>query len=521
MDPQPNQPVAPLQSFPGGEALPAAAVPPSPAGKPGESLLDRILGSNDQPAERRVTGLLDRFLAEPSPARALALWVGPDALKSGARDAICRRLGRDLARLDELLNRQVNAILHHPNFQKLEGSWRGLAYLVNQVPEGMNIQVKVLNISWPALVRDLDRANDFDRSQLFRKVYDAEFGMPGGEPFGVLLGDYEIRNHPNDLDALGKIAGVAAAAFAPFIAAAHPTLLELGTFTDLQRPINLGAAFAGPEFLKWRALREREDARFVGLTLPRVLMRMPYRDDSGRVDRFLFREDVSAADRSGYLWANAAYAYGSVLIRAFAAHGWLAAIRAIYPDQEAGGLVRGLPQHCFTTDHPGLVPRSSTEVQITDMQEKELGDYGFLPLCSCPDSGLSAFYGSQSIQKPQVYTDAGATVNARLSSMLQYMFCVSRFAHYLKVMARDQIGSHQEPAQLQDYLRRWLYEYVVGNSHASAAVKAERPLREAKVEVRPTPGQPGRFECAFFLRPHFQLDQLVSMIRLRTQLAGA
>ena len=356
------------------------------------------------------TSALDRFLQEPVPGKALQQWLGPlPALHGPAlKRYVAQRLNRDIARLDALLNGQVNAILHHPDFQKLEASWRSLHFLVQQVPDGGNVKIRVLNVSWKELTRDLTvRALEFDHSDLFRKVYSDEFGTPGGEPFGVLLGDYEIRHrmsadYPyNDLETLNAVAGVAAAAFAPFIAAAHPSLLELTSFADLERPLNLSRTFEHLDYLKWKAFRKKQDARFVGLTLPRVLVRLPYVDDSARTDGFRFREEVASAERGNYLWGNAAYAFGAVLIRAFVESGWLADIRGARRGELSGGVVAGLPVHSFSTDKSGVAPKCSTDTIITDAQEKELGALGFIPLCYCQDTELSAFYGNQSVQEPQ------------------------------------------------------------------------------------------------------------------------
>jgi type VI secretion system ImpC/EvpB family protein len=508
----------------------AAETPTEPSlpreGPTPRSLLDALLDAAPSDSARSL-GLLEGFLKASSPAEALTCWLGSIAPFKDAegKRALAQRLNRDIARLDQLLNRQVNAILHHPRFQKLEASWRGLTYLVDQVAEGANIKVRVLDLSWEDLVRDQQRALEFDQSQLFRKVYDDEFGTPGGEPFGALLGDYEIHLRPSaehptdDVATLGSIASVAAAAFAPFIAAAHPSLLELNSFAGLEKPLDLGRTYAQVEYVKWRALRQQEDTRFVGLTLPRILMRLPYRDDSARPDGFCFREDVETPpDRGGYLWGNAAYAFGAVLVRAFASSGWLASIRSVRRGEEDGGLVTDLPVHSFGTDRLGVAAKISTEVALTDMQDKELGDHGFLPLSPCPDTELSAFHGSQSLQKPQTYNEQTATVNARLSAMLQYMLCVSRFAHYLKVIARDKTGKFLGAAECEDYLRRWLISYTNANDNAGPDIKARHPLREAKVQVREVPGRPGRYTCIAHLRPHFQLDQMVSTVRLVTRL---
>jgi type VI secretion system ImpC/EvpB family protein len=489
-----------------------------------EAVAEAAAGNRDQAGQT-----LEQFLREPSPGKALALWLGRTTTSREAltRAQVARRLNRDIACLDALLNVQVNAILHHPRFQQLEASWRGVHYLVRQVPEGENIKVRVLNVTWREMVRDLERSIEFDQSQLFRQVYGGEFGTPGGEPFGALLGDYEIRPRPgpghptDDVAALTAISAVAAAAFAPFLAAAHPSLLDLDSFTELERPGNLVRTFEQPEYLKWRAFRRLEDARFVGLTLPRVLMRLPYPDCAPRVDGFRFREEVAKPDRSQYLWGSAAYALGAVLIRTFATSGWLATIRGVPPGEAGGGLVTGLPVPAFATDKPGVSARCATDVVITDAQDKALGELGFLPLCHCQDTELAAFHGNQSVQQPAPYDEPAATVNARLSAMLQYVFCVSRVAHYLKVISRDKIGSFAGPADCEAYLRRWLSRYTNSNEKTSLEMRARYPLREARVEVRERPEKPGHYLCVAHLRPHFQLDQMVSAVKLVTELGSS
>jgi type VI secretion system ImpC/EvpB family protein len=480
---------------------------------------------------------LDRFLQEASMPRALCLWLGLDDSSAPRPDRaeITRRLSRDIARIDDLLAGQVNAILHHPAFQKLEASWRGLSYLVWKLPENDSIKIRVLNVSWAELVQDQTRALEFDQSQLFRKVYESEFGHPGGEPFGVLLGDYEIHlrpgaEHPyDDLETLSKISGVAAAAFAPFIAGVHPTFFGLDSFTKLERPLSLSRAIDHQvEYLNWRRFRQTEDARFVGLTLPRMLMRLPHEPVDHEGWRLHFREEVGGPDRSKYLWGNAAFAFGAVLIRGFTNSGWLADIRGVRQGIDAsgdkiclddGGLVTGLPVHSFGTDRSGLAIKSSTEVIITDGREKELDELGFIPLCHCQDTEFSAFYTTASVQKPKVYDDPRATVNARLSAMLQYILCVSRFSHYLKVISRDKIGSMASPEDCERYLGEWLRKYTTASDTAGPADRAKYPLREAKVTVRERPDKPGSYHCVIHLRPHFQLDQMFMTMRLTTDLA--
>jgi type VI secretion system protein ImpD len=350
--------------------------------------------------------------------------------------------------------------------------------------------------------------------------------MPGGEPFSVLLGDYEIHprpgpDHPtDDISTLGKIAGVAAAAFAPFLAGIHPSFLDLESFADLERPLDLSRTLEQVQYTKWKALRGTDDARFVGLVMPRVLMRLPYDDSTSRVDRFRFREDVAGPDRKGYLWGNAVYSFGSILLHSFSECSWLADIRGVPQDERSGGLISGLPVQSFSTDSLGIAVKSSTDARITDRLEKELADLGLIPLSYCPDTEVSAFFSNQSVQQPRKYDDPVATANARLSVMLQYMLCVARFAHYLKVMTRDKVGSFTTSEELQEYLRRWLVKYTAAQDKADMATKARFPLRESQVQIREHPGKPGSFLGVIHLRPHFQLDQVITAVRLTTELSA-
>jgi type VI secretion system protein ImpD len=502
------------------EPLPEPAAIASTA--PARGLLDIVLDATGTAASP-----LERFLQEQTPAKALAHWLGavPAYNTAALKQHIAQRLARDIARIDRLVNAQVNAILHHADFQKLEASWRSLLFLVHQVPEGgeKQVKIKMLNVSWKELTKDLTvRTVEFDQSQLFRKVYNEEFGSPGGEPYSVLLGDYEIRHkmsadHPyNDVDTLAAISGVAAAAFAPFVASAHPSLLELTSFADLAKPMDLSRTFDHLDYLKWKAFRKTDDARYVGLTLPHVLARTPYTDDSARTDGFRFREDVSGLDRSKYLWGNACYAFGAVLIGAFIESGWLADIRGARRGNEiSGGMVAGLPVHHFTTDKRGVAPKCSTDSIITDAQEKELGMLGFIPLCHCQDTELAAFYGNQSVQEPRAYSEGTATINARLSAMLQYILCAARFAHHIKVMGRDRVGSYANAGAMQHFLRGWLQNYITSTDKAGPKF----PLREGRVEVEEIAGKPGSYACKMYLRPHYQLDQMATVLKMESTLA--
>lgn len=509
------------------EAAWADAAPTAAQPEVHVSVLDQIIEATGAP-EAEPARRLDQFLHEESPAAALRMWLDWTGRTAGAadKDQLARLLNRDVAQLDGLLNEQLNALLHHPRFQKLEAAWRGLRYLVEQKGDAEDVKIRVLSVRWDELARDVERAIEFDQSQLFRKVYEEEFGRAGGEPFGVVLGDYEIRHLPSrehpidDVSVLTAVSQVAAAAFAPFVAGAHPALFELESFAALQQPLNHAKTFEQLDYLKWRAFRDTEDSRFAALTLPRVLMRLPYRDDGSRHDRFRFREDTGGRDAGKYLWGNAAYALGAVLIRAFKASGWLSDIRGVQRGVEGGGLVPGLCAASAATDKPGLVPTGSTDVIITDRMEPELSELGFIPLCRCQDTDDSAFYGTPTVQKPKKYDDPAATANARISAMLQYMLCTSRFAHYLKVAARDKIGSFVEPEECERYLHDWLQRYVTADAEASPETKAQYPLRQADVRVRQHPDKPGSYVCVIHLWPHFQLDDLTTSVRLTAELSA-
>jgi type VI secretion system protein ImpD len=485
--------------------------------------------------------------------------------RSGEGAARAARIQRLIAAIDARIGEQVDAILHHPAFQKLEASWRGLRYLVERAAEAgsENIVIRAFNVSWKELARDAERAAEFDQTALFQLVYEAEYGIAGGQPFSVLIGDYQIRPAPSeespidDLEVLASIAQTASAAFAPFIAGAHPSLLGLDEFTQLERLTDLEQRFQSPQYAKWRNLRNNEDMRFVGLTLPRVLIRLPYAGPQVTIRRrfcvrcgadapdragpcpgcssplnpadgfstrnesmgFRYREEV-AGQRSRYLWANAAFAFGAVLIRAFSQSGWLADIRGTSRDRDEGGIVSGLPIDSFGYDAPDVAPKMSTEVIIHDRLERSLSEVGLIPLCHCYDTPFCAFYSNRSVHRPQTYDTEAATLNARISSMLQYTLCVSRFAHYLKVLSREAIGSAIEPHVLEDRLRDWLHGYVTPDELARPEVKARYPLREASVTVRPKPGRPGEHDCVIKLWPHYQLDDLLLSVRMVTTLDG-
>ena len=419
-----------------------------------------------------------------------------------------------IADIDTLISKQLNEIMHHEEFQKLEGTWRGLHYFVHQSETSVMLKIKVLNTSKDDLRRDLERATEFDQSALFKKVYEEEFGTFGGAPFGALVGDYEFGRHPQDLELLQKISNVAAAAHAPFFSAASPLLFNLDSFADIGTPRDLAKIFDTVEYAKWKSFRDSEDSRFVGLCLPHVLMRLPYGPETVPVETFNFKEDVDGKDHSKYLWGNAAYAMATRLTDAFSRYGWCAAIRGV----EGGGLVEGLPTHTFSTDDGEVALKCPTEIAITDRREKELSDLGFIPLVHCKGTDYAAFFGAQSCQKSRKYDTAAANANARLSTQLQYIMATSRFAHYLKAMMRDTVGSFMSRKNCEDFLNRWISNYVTADDTASQSTKAQFPLREARVDVVDVPGKPGVYRAAAFLRPHFQLDELTVSLRLVAEL---
>lgn len=419
-----------------------------------------------------------------------------------------------IAQIDELISNQLNEVMHAEDFQKIEASWRGLNYLVMNSETGTRLKLRVLNITQKELLNDLEKATEFDQSALFKKVYEEEYGTFGGHPYGLIVGDFEFGRHPQDMALLEKIASVAAASHAPFIAAADPKMLDMAGFTDLSAPRDLAKIFESAELIKWRSLRDADDSRYVALMLPHILMRLPYGPDTIPVEGVNFVEDVDGKDHKKYLWGNAAWALAQRITNAFSLYGWCAAIRGV----EGGGLVEGLPTHTFTTDEGDIALKCPTEIAITDRREKELNDLGFIALCHCKGTDYAAFFGGQTINRPRAYDTDQANANARLSSVLPYILASSRFAHYLKSMMRDKIGSFQTKDQISTFLNRWISQYVTADDAAQQAVKAKYPLREARVDVSEVPGKPGAYRATVFLRPHFQLEELTASIRLVAEL---
>jgi type VI secretion system protein ImpC len=430
---------------------------------------------------------------------------------------LSRTLDRAIAAIDQKLSAQLNAVMHHPRFLQLEGSWRGLHYLVMNSETGTSLKLRVLNLSKRELNRDLTRAVEFDQSQLFKQIYENEFGTPGGEPYGALIGDYEWTAHPDDIESLRLMSNVAAAGFAPFISGVGAGMFGFKDWTELSRPRDLAKIFETQEYAKWRSLRDSEDARFVNLVMPRVIARLPYGAATKPIDEFGYEEapyDAAGAAKpmqhNEYCWMNAAYVLGARLTDAFAQTGFCVAIRGA----ENGGKVENLPYHVFTSDDGDLDAKCPSEIGITDRREKELSDLGFLPLCHYKNTDYAVFFGAQSIQKPKKYDRPEATANAAISARLPYLMATSRFAHYLKVMARDKIGSFMEASDVERWLNRWIQNYVNSSDTAGAEMKARYPLREARVEVRDIPGRPGSYNAIAYLRPWLQMEELTTSMRL-------
>lgn len=472
-------------------------------------------------AEAGELSLLDSIISDTRVARS-------DSEKERAKDLISElvnevmsgavTVSKDLitsieariAQIDAVVSEQLSSVMHHPDFQKLESSWRGLHYLVHQSETGTALKINVFNTSKKDLIKDFKSAAEFDQSALFKKIYEEEYGTFGGAPFAALIGDYEFSNHPEDLYLLEEISHVASAAHAPFFGAANAGLFGLDTFTDLSKPRDLAKGFDTVEYAKWKSFRASEDARYVGLTLPHVLGRLPYGSATVPVEEFNYEEDVTGKEHNKYLWVNASYSLGVRLTNAFAKHGWCAAIRGV----EGGGLVEGLPTHTFTTDDGEVALKCPTEIAITDRREKELADLGFIPLVHCKGTDYAAFFSTQSVQKAKEYDTDTANANARLSNQLQYIMATSRFAHYLKSMVRDKIGSFASRADCQHFLSRWIDQYVLASDDATQEMKAKYPLREARIDVSEVPGKPGMYKAVAYLKPHFQLEGLTASLRL-------
>jgi type VI secretion system protein ImpC len=425
-----------------------------------------------------------------------------------------------IAEIDKKLSQQINTIMHNPAFQALESAWRGLHYLVNNTETDEMLKIRVMNISKKELHKTLRKFKgaNWDQSPIFKRLYEEEFGQLGGEPYGCLVGDYYFDHNAPDVELLGEMSKISAAMHAPFISGTAPSLLQMESWQELSNPRDLTKIFTTPEYAGWRSLRESEDARYLGLAMPRFLARQPYGAKSNPVEQFDFEEDTAGADSSKYSWANAAYAMATNINRSFKLYGWCSRIRGI----ESGGSVEGLPTHAFPTDDGGIDMKCPTEIAIADRREAELAKNGFMPLIHKKNSDFAAFIGAQSLQKPAVFEDPDATANANLAARLPYLFATCRFAHYLKCIVRDKIGSFKERDEMQQWLQSWILQYVDGDpKHSSEEVKASKPLAAAEVVVEEVEGNPGYYTSKFFLRPHYQLEGLTVSLRLTSKLPSA
>ncbi len=425
-----------------------------------------------------------------------------------------------IAEIDHKLTDQINQILHHPDFQKLEGAWRGLHYLVNNTETDEQLKIRVMNIGKVDLGKTLKRykGTNWDQSPIFKRVYEEEYGQFGGEPFGCIVGDYYFDHSPPDVELLAEMGKTCAAAHTPFISGVSPTVMQMDSWQELANPRDLTKIFTTPIHAAWRSLRESDDARYIGLAMPRFLARLPYGAKTEPVEAFEFEEDTGAADHGRYTWANAAYAMAVNINRSFKEYGWCSRIRGI----ESGGAVEGLPTHTFPTDDGGVDMKCPTEIAISDRREAELAKNGFMPLVHRKNSDFAAFIGAQSLQKPFEYDDPDATANANLAARLPYLFACCRFAHYLKCIVRDKIGSFKERDDMQVWLQNWIMNYVDGDpAHSSEGTKARKPLAAAEVVVEEVEGNPGYYTSKFFLRPHYQLEGLTVSLRLVSKLPSA
>jgi len=514
-----------------------ASLPPAVVSPP-MTLLGQILDDKKVGGTSRVSDLaaqegsqpnsLDEFVSAKDDATRLLLWFGEERLRKcwgDTSDWIVEQIDRDMAKIDSMVESQLNAVLHSHLFQRLEASWRGIEYLVEKREQfsDSRIIVKLLNVSWAELNRDFESSVEFDQSQFFRKIYEEGMGQAGADPFSAIIADYFIhprlsREHRfDDMNNLRGLAHVAAAAFCPLIINAHPSMFSVDHFSDLKNSINLQSLHSGLDFFAWQRFRELEDSRFVSVALPQLLMRRPYREnfDLG----FPFTERVAHSD--DYLWGGAAFGMAEVLMRSFADSGWFANIRGAQRGVEGGGVVTGPAFDPFGTEPLENAARSITDIVLNDDFERELSGAGFLPMCACKDMPLAAFYSAASAQKPKEFNTQEATMSARLSTMLNYMLCVSRFAHYLKWIARDKIGSCATPEELQSVLQKWILDYVTPDKNASASTRLRKPLLEAEIRVIAIPGRAGEYESVFHLVPHHELDDMRVSIRLDTKLMPA
>ncbi len=473
----------------------------------------------------QITSLMPRAVEKPRRdelVRALVEHAIQGTMKFDKN--VTKTVNAAIAQIDAAMSQQLAVIMHHASFQALEGSWRGLSHLVMNSETGASMKIRVFNASKREVFKDLDKAVEFDQSQIFKKVYEAEFGSPGGEPYAAMIGDYQFTNHPEDIDLLTKMSQVSAAGFCPFVTAAGPELLGMDSFDELSKPRDLEKIFLDTSYAKWRSFRDSEDSRFVVLTMPRTLARLPYGGTTKPIEEFNYEEVALGpqgqsikVDHSNYCWMNTAFVFGARLTDAFAQTGWCTSIRGV----ENGGKVEGLPAHVFTGDDGDQDLKCPTEIAITDRREAELSKLGFLPLCHFKNTDYAVFFGAQTAQKAKKYDRPEATANAAIATRVPYMMATSRIAHYLKCIARDKIGSFMQRSDCQEWLQTWLNNYIIGNENPSAELKAKFPLAEGIVKVEEIPGSPGSYNAVAWLRPWLQMEELTSSMRLVAKIPAA
>ncbi|MCY0386984.1 type VI secretion system contractile sheath large subunit [Robbsia sp. Bb-Pol-6] len=478
---------------------------------PEPTLLDKIVLEGNMAIEPSQNTYAKKLIGQ------LASQILDEGMRTSPNKGMVAMINERVAEIDAMLTDQLNAIIHQPAFQTLEAAWRGLSDMVLGTETSQRLKIRLLNVTKAELIKDLETAVDYDMSALFKKLYEEEYGTFGGMPYSMLIGDYTFGRHPQDVALLERISKVAAAAHAPFIGAASPALFDMKSFVELGVPRDLSKVFESAELTAWRGFRESEDSRYVSLVLPSYAARLPYGAATVPVASFSFEEDVNGTDHSKYLWANSAYQLGLRITDAFAQYSWATAIRGV----EGGGKVSGLPAHTFNTDEGDIALKCPTEVSITDRREKELNDLGFIAIVNSKGSNSATFFGGQTTNKPKVFNKDAANANAQLSARLPYVMAASRFAHYLKVMMRDKIGSFQTREEIESYLNNWISGYVLLNTSAPQAAKARFPLSEARIDVTEVAGKPGVYNATCFLKPHFQMEELTASIRLVAELPSA
>jgi type VI secretion system protein ImpD len=500
------------------QAGPAPDLTPSP-------LRGSILRLVADPEASAADPRLEQFLDSEEFSPGMALWFGPAMLAATPPSSLMLLADRDIAELDGAINAMVNAILHHERFQRLEALWRSVEWLLDDAPTDDSVEIRLLDARWSELIRDMDRAPEFDQSELFHKIYNEEFGMPGGIPYSLLVGDYQVRHRPSpefptdDVSGLRNFTKVAAAAFAPFIVGVSPTLFGVDHYSELDLRQSIATTLKQVEYTRWRSLQEISDSRFIGLVAPRFLIRRSHRGRSIADPGFMFREIVGRQDNTDRLWANGAFAFAQVAIRAFVDFRWLAATRGTPQDMIAGGVVSNLPLEDFETDSQNTALKFSPEVALSEALDDDLNDHGFICLRPCKDTIFSAFYNLPSLHRAKTnYNSTVARANEQLSAMLNYILCVARFAHYVKIIGRDWVGSFKTASECENLLNAWLLNFCSASGEGSFEMRARYPLQEGRVTVIDQPGQTGHYACTIALKPHFQLDQVTSEFQLVTSL---